>query len=128
MQPGLRRLAEGARQLHPNARDSRHLREKLQALAGPAPAALQCAPGYDPRPGLHALAAQAAAEHPAAFGWDGGTASAQLLGWSVRGGEAAADRPRLAPMRRGRRLPGPTAAGLAPGRRCWRWPSPRTSR
>ena len=87
MQPGLRRLAEGSRQLHPNARDSRHLREKLQALAGPSSSALQCAPGYDPMPGLQALATQAAIEHPAAFGWDGSTASARLLGWSVRGGD-----------------------------------------
>ena len=85
MQPGLRRLAEGAHQLHPNARDSRHLQEKLQALAMPSPSALQCVPAYDPRPGLHTLAAQAAAEHPAAFGWDGGTASAHELGWSVCG-------------------------------------------
>jgi dimethylamine monooxygenase subunit A len=87
MQPGLRRLAEGSRQLHPNSRDSRHLREKLQALGTPAPSALQCVPGYDALPGLRALAAHAAAEHPAAFGWDGATASAHLLGWAVRGGE-----------------------------------------
>lgn len=87
MQPGLRRLAEGSRQLHPNARDSRHLLEKLQALAAPAPSALQCMPGYDPLSGLRALAEHAAAEHPAAFGWDGETASARLLGWSVRGDE-----------------------------------------
>jgi hypothetical protein len=85
MQPGLRRLAEGAHQLHSNALDSHHLLEKLQALGAPAPSALQCVPGYDPRPGLHALAAQAAAEHPAAFGWDGRTASAHELGWSVCG-------------------------------------------
>jgi len=83
MQPGLRRLAHGAQQLHPNSRDSRHLLEKLQALATPQPSALQCIPGYDPQPGLHVLAAQAAAEHPAAFAWDGRTASARQLGWSV---------------------------------------------
>ncbi|MCU0922262.1 MAG: DUF3445 domain-containing protein [Burkholderiaceae bacterium] len=85
MQPGLRRLADGAHQLHPNVRASRHLAEKLQALAAPSPSALQCVPGYDPRPGLHALAAQAAAEHPTAFGWDGATARAHELGWSVCG-------------------------------------------
>jgi hypothetical protein len=83
MQPGLRRLAEGAKQLHPTARNSRHLLEKLQALGTPRPAALQCVPGYDPRPGLHVLAAQAAAEHPTAFAWDGRTACALQLGWSV---------------------------------------------
>jgi len=87
MQPGLRRLAEGSRQLHPNARASRHLQEKLQALNAPAPTALQCAPGYDPQPGLRTLAAHAAAEHPMAFGWDGHTASAHALGWAVRGTE-----------------------------------------
>jgi hypothetical protein len=83
MQPGLRRLAEDSHQLHPNAPDSRHLLEKLQALATPAPSALQCVAGYDPRPGLHALAAHAAAEHPTAFAWDGRTAYARALGWSV---------------------------------------------
>ena len=86
MQPGLRRLAPGARQLHPNARDSRHLHEKLQVLGRPSPGALQCAPGFDPLPGLHALAASAAAEHPAAFGWDGGSARAHRLGWGLRDG------------------------------------------
>ncbi len=87
MQPGLRRLAPGSRQLHPNARGSRHLLEKLQALGGSAPAGLQCAPGHDPAPGLHALAAHAAAEHPESFSWDGRRADARLLGWSVRDGE-----------------------------------------
>lgn len=87
MQPGMRRLAEGAQQLHPSARASRHLLEKLQALSTASPPALQCTPGYDPLPGLHALAAHAAAEHPAAFGWDGHSASAHRLGWAVRGSE-----------------------------------------
>ena len=90
MQPGLRRLAEGAQQLHPNARASRHLLAKLQALASQAPAALQCAAGYDPQPGLHTLAAHAAAEHPVAFGWDGQMACAHRLGWALRGRELCA--------------------------------------
>lgn len=98
MQPGLRRLAHGAQQLHPNSRDSLHLLEKLQALAGPSPSALQCATGYDPMPGLRALATQAAIEHPAAFVWDGSTASAPLLGWSVHGGELHPIDDDLAPM------------------------------
>ena len=85
MQPGLRRLAAGSRQLHPDARRSRHLLEKLQALRAALPTALQCADGYDPLPGLRTLAAHAAAEHPASFGWDGATASAHALGWAVRG-------------------------------------------
>jgi len=87
MQPGLRRLAAGSRQLHPNARPSRHLLEKLQALTSPAPSALQCVPGYDPMPGLSALAAHAAAEQPESFAWDGARADAHRLGWSVCRGE-----------------------------------------
>jgi len=87
MQPGLRRLAEGATQLHPNTRSAPHLREKLQALAAPSPSALQCVPGYDPTLGLQALAAHAAQEHPQAFAWDGHLATAFELGWSVREGE-----------------------------------------
>jgi len=87
MQPGLRRLAEGSQQLHPNAPSSRHLQEKLLALGTPAPSALQCMPGYDPMPGLRVLAAHAAAEHPAVFGWDGERAEAKWLGWSVCRGE-----------------------------------------
>ena len=87
MQPGLRRLAEGARQLHPNRPGSRHLLEKLQALSTAQPSALQCQPGFDPVPGLQALAAQAATEHPGAFQWDGHTAAAPWLGWGVRDGE-----------------------------------------
>jgi dimethylamine monooxygenase subunit A len=98
MQPGLRRLTEGSRQLHPNARDSRHLLEKLQALGMPEPPALQCVPGYDPTPGLHGLAAHAAAEHPTAFGWDGQIAHARRLGWSVRDGELRPMAHDLAPM------------------------------
>ena len=87
MQPGLRRLSPGARQLHANARGSRHLREKLQALCSPAPPALQLAAGFDPLPGLHALARLAAIEHPAAFAWDGRSTTAHELGWSVRDGD-----------------------------------------
>jgi hypothetical protein len=83
MQPGLRRLAEGSQQLHHNACTSRHLLEKLQALSTASPAALQCAAGYDPLPGLHTLAAHGAAEHPDAFSWDGHSASAHRLGWAV---------------------------------------------
>jgi hypothetical protein len=87
MQPGLRPLAQSALQLHPNARASRHLLEKLQALSAAAPTALQCTPSYDPGPGLQTLAAHAAAEHPAAFGWDGRSASAYRLGWALRDAE-----------------------------------------
>ena len=87
MQPGLRRLAEGAGHLSLSIPGSRHLDEKLQALSAAHPAALQCVPGFDPLPALHALARQAAAEHSPAFDWDGDTATARRLGWAVRGGE-----------------------------------------
>jgi dimethylamine monooxygenase subunit A len=113
MQPGLRRLAEGSRQLHPNLRGSRHLWEKLQALGKPAPAALQCMPGYDPLPGLGVLGTHAACEQPTAFAWDGETASAHLLGWSVRDGE-------LRPMTRGPAPMAEVGACLATLPRAWR--------
>ncbi|MGL6110648.1 MAG: heme-dependent oxidative N-demethylase subunit alpha family protein [Rubrivivax sp.] len=87
MQPGLRRLAEGAMQLHACSRDSRHLHEKLLALSAVPPPALQCTPGFDAMPALHTLARQAATEHAQAFGWDGDTALARELGWAVRGSE-----------------------------------------
>jgi hypothetical protein len=84
MQPGLRRLAPGARQLTPNAPGSRHMREKLAVLSAFAPQALLCASGFDATPALHALAAHAAAEHPAELQWDGRCASA--LGVRVQDG------------------------------------------
>jgi hypothetical protein len=87
MQPGLRRLADGAPQLSACSRDSRHLHEKLLALSQVPPPALQCAPAFDATPALHALCAQATAEHGAAFGWDGHTAAARRLGWAVREAE-----------------------------------------
>jgi hypothetical protein len=87
MQPGLRRLAEGAAQLTPSAPDSRHLREKLAALRRSTPSPLLCLHGFDPLPALHALARQAAAEHPTAFTFDGDGdgAVAHRLGWALRG-------------------------------------------
>lgn len=90
MQPGLRRLAEGARQLHASAPGSRHLREKLLALNAAPRTALQCMHGFDATAALHALAAQAATEHARDFGWDGQAATAVALGWGVRGNEVFA--------------------------------------
>lgn len=87
MQPGLRRLADGAPQLSACARDSRHLHEKLRALSQVPPPALQCTPGFDATPALHALCAQATAEDAPVFGWDGHTAAAHRLGWAVCAGE-----------------------------------------
>ncbi len=84
MQPGLRRLAPGTAQLTPVRLGSRHLREKLAVLTAHADQALLASPGFDAMPALHALARQAAREHPEAFVWDGGCAfSAPLLGWSL---------------------------------------------
>jgi dimethylamine monooxygenase subunit A len=86
MQPGLRRLAEGARQLTPNRIGSRALHEKLAVLDAFAGQALLAAPGFDAAPALDALCAQAALEHPAEFGWDGaGQHKAYELGWSLAG-------------------------------------------
>ena len=81
MQPGLRRLAAGVAQLTPVAAGSRHQREKLAVLSAAPTMALQVVPGFDARPALQALAAQAAAEHPQVFSWDGH--SAQALGVAV---------------------------------------------
>jgi hypothetical protein len=87
MQPGLRRLADGAAQLSPNRAGSRHLAAKLAVLLGDSSLALQCRDGFDATPALAALASHASREHPLAWGWDGHTASAHHLGWSVRGGD-----------------------------------------
>ena len=85
MQPGLRRMAEGALHLTPAEPGSRHQREKLAVLSAMAERALQVAGGFDPAPAVHALAAHAAREHPAVFAWDGQRASAPALGVAVQG-------------------------------------------
>jgi dimethylamine monooxygenase subunit A len=86
MQPGLRRMADEALHLTPVGPGSRHQREKLAVLSSNPAQALQIASGFDPRPALHALAARAALEHPAACTWDGESASAPALGVAVQGG------------------------------------------
>ena len=85
MRPGLRRLQPGAAHLTPLAPGSRHQREKLAVLSAFAGRALCCRDGFDPSPALHALAAFAAVEHPAAWAWDGRRAIAQHLGTAVEG-------------------------------------------
>ncbi len=85
MQPGLRRLPAAARQLNPAQPGSRHQREKLAVLTAFPHEALLQAPGFDPLPALHALAAQAAAEHPQHWQWDGQCATA--LGVAVQAGQ-----------------------------------------
>ncbi len=81
MQPGLRRLAAGSAQLTPLAPGSRHQREKLAVLSAFWPQALCAVTGFDAAPALTALCAQAAAEHPTTWQWDGRRASA--LGCTV---------------------------------------------
>ncbi len=94
MQPGLRRLAAGSAQLTPLAPGSRHQREKLAVLSAFWPQALLARPGFDAGPGLAALCRHAAAEHAAAWGWDGERAQARLLGTAVgTGGEVAQTAP-----------------------------------
>ncbi|MGE5118189.1 MAG: heme-dependent oxidative N-demethylase subunit alpha family protein [Betaproteobacteria bacterium] len=85
MQPGLRRIAPGTAQLTPNRFHDRALREKLAVLSCFADQALLAEPGFDAGPALHALAAQAAREWPHDFAWDGASASAARLHWTVRG-------------------------------------------
>jgi dimethylamine monooxygenase subunit A len=92
MQPGLRRLPEGAVQLTastPGDRaGDRALREKLAVLGAFPSQALLAAPGFDPGPALAALSAHAAAEHPASWTDEGeGRASAPRLGWRVHDGQ-----------------------------------------
>ena len=85
MQPGLRRMADGAPHLTPVPAGSRHQREKLAVLSAAPMQALQVVAGFDARPALHALAAHAAREHPAAFKWDGERATSSPLGVAVHG-------------------------------------------
>lgn len=95
MQPGLRRLADGACQLTPAVqpiRDrARHLNEKLAVLRAFADDALCAVPDFDPVPALAVLSAQAAREHPSHWYDDGGRWHARALGWSVDVGGAARD-------------------------------------
>lgn len=57
MQPGLRRLADGARQLTPLDPSSRRYEEKRLVLA--AGQSRHCVPGFDPAPALAAIADKA---------------------------------------------------------------------
>jgi hypothetical protein len=88
MQPGLRRLAAGTPQLTPLAPGARHQREKLAVLSAFWPQALCAEPGFDAAPALAALCAQAAAEHPQTWAWDGRRAHALALGTAVGPGGA----------------------------------------
>ncbi len=87
MQPGLKRLATGARQLTPavvpHRGSARHLREKLAVLGAFSAEALCAVAGFDPGPALQALSDQATAEHPQAWQVDGRRWSAPWLGWAI---------------------------------------------
>ena len=113
MQPGLRRLADGAVQLTPSVVPqrgyARHLREKLAVLGAFADQALCRAPGFDPSPALAALSAHAGAGHPQAWVEDGDEGRAAALGWGLDaqgqphdlGGDASpSDWPEIGPLLR----------------------------
>ncbi len=86
MQPGLRRLPAGATQLTPLAPGSRAQREKLAVLCAFWRQALVQTPDFDAAPAWAAVAAQAAAEHPEHWQWDGARAAAPRLGVAVADG------------------------------------------
>jgi hypothetical protein len=84
MQPGLRRLADGAAQLTPLALGDTALREKLAVLSSYPHQAFVASREFDPGPALDALVAHAVAEHPQALLRPGArSARAAALGWSV---------------------------------------------
>lgn len=94
MQPGLRRIAPGVAQLTPNGLGAAALREKLAVLSCFAATALLEAPGFDAMPALRALCAQAVAQRPDRFEWDGAERFAALrLGCVVDGDEVSGDGP-----------------------------------
>lgn len=94
MHPGLHRLAPGSLQLTPNDLESGTLSEKLQVLSSHAVHAFAAAENFAAGPLLRALMAQAAAEHPFRFNWDGVERfEALALGWAVRGTSCTGDGP-----------------------------------
>ena len=93
MQPGLRRLAQGAQQLTPACPNSPHVREKLQALREAPHTVLGCATGFDPKPAVQALIDHAVAERPEALGRVGSGIEAYQLGWAVDGDQAMGSGP-----------------------------------
>lgn len=83
MQPGLRRMAPGARHLSVLDTGGPHQREKLAVFGAHAAQALVQVEGFDALPALRHLAALAATEHPHALRWDGDLATAPALGVAV---------------------------------------------
>jgi hypothetical protein len=96
MQPGLRRIAAGDRQLTPSLLNSRHLGEKMAVLASFPQQALLSVADFDVRPVLRAIAREAARVAPCAFEFDehgtnGMRCNAPLLGWSIVDGVPVGD-------------------------------------
>jgi hypothetical protein len=92
MQPGLRRIAPGEKQLTPSPPNGRHLREKTAVLATTADEALLAVPGFDAGPALRAIAREAARDAAPAFVLEGnGDCAAPRLGWVLRAGRPEGD-------------------------------------
>ncbi len=88
MQPGLRRLAQGATQLTVNRVGDASLTEKSRILTHHADTALLAVPGFVAEPAIQALLQHAAREHPEAIRIaPDGCVSATQLGWSVHGSD-----------------------------------------
>ncbi|WP_428424145.1 heme-dependent oxidative N-demethylase subunit alpha family protein [Methylibium sp.] len=84
MQPGLRKLAPGARQLTALNPTAPAFAEKLAVLSHHAGETLLCAPGFDPLPALQALAHEATRQCSTALAVDAGGVASVVLGWRVR--------------------------------------------
>lgn len=83
MQPGLRRLPPGSRQLTALAPDAPAFTEKLAVLNGAPDEALLCAAGFDPLPCLRALVEEAAVQCPGALEVEAQGLRSVALGWQV---------------------------------------------
>jgi len=83
MQPGLRKLADGARTLAPLRVDSEVFQQKLAVLQHDAGAALLCEPGFDALPAWRALALEGAAQCPGLLAVGDEGVGSRPLGWRV---------------------------------------------
>lgn len=83
MQPGLRRLQPGSRQLTALVPDSPAFAEKLAVLSTAPGDALLCAAGFDPLPALSSLVDEAAIQCPGALEADASGVLGLALGWHV---------------------------------------------
>lgn len=83
MQPGLRRVADGAAQVSALDPASAAFGEKLKVLRSQPGSALLAEPGFDARPALAALARQGLRDVPQALRPDEGGLASPSLGWSV---------------------------------------------